>query len=137
MEGRPVSVLQVDPHGTGQAVAALLGQRHADQLARLVGTYGRTDPVLLTFARGLVDPRPVGAPELLTRTQAARRCNVEPRTIDRWRTQGLTARKSGGRVLIAPDDLERWLRRVDNPRQGQTPDAPELAGPGTVVTYSP
>ena len=122
-----MSALQADPHGTGQAVAALLGQRHASQLARIVGTYGRTDPVLLTFARGLTDARTVGAPELLTRTQAARRCNVEPRTIDRWRTQGLVARKVGGRVLIAPDDLERWLRQVDNSGHRQTADAPGQA----------
>jgi hypothetical protein len=64
----------------------------------------RIDPGLLAVA-----------PEWLTREQAARIANVTPRTIDRWRGDGLltTYRTESGRahrpVLVKRDDVAKAL----------------------------
>lgn len=56
------------------------------------------------------------APEWLTREQAARVANVTPRTVDRWREQGLltTYRTEAGRahrpVLVAKADVVKALQ---------------------------
>lgn len=47
----------------------------------------------------------------ITRAEAALHARVSPRTIDRWRAEGLltTHRKGPRRVRIDPDELSRLI----------------------------
>jgi hypothetical protein len=108
-----VNPLTVNPFRTGRAVAALVGDRYAAQVARRL-TLAPIDPVLTRFAKGLVAACSPAAPELLDRVGGACRLWVSERTVDRYRERGLPSRKVGGRVVFDPVDLERWLGGFDD-----------------------
>jgi hypothetical protein len=74
---------------------------------------------------------------------AAKRINVSPRTLEKWRTQGggPPFHKFGGKVLYAEGDLEAWAaaqRRVSTsdggePNRGNVERLIEQTGPQTAT----
>lgn len=49
-------------------------------------------------------------PAWLTLDQAAARARVSLSTLYRWRREGLPAHRHRGRVIVARDDLDTWVR---------------------------
>jgi excisionase family DNA binding protein len=60
-------------------------------------------------------------PDWFTLDEAATYARTSVRNLHRWRDDGLPSHRHGGRVLIARDDLERWLRTTSD-------DVPDRAG---------
>lgn len=71
-------------------------------------------------------------PRLLRVAQVVDGYGVSRRTIERWRRQGAPFMKVGEIVLVAPQELDAWLRtRSCRPAPSPAPaDDPPRRGPG-------